>query len=134
MARYSRRTGPASAFDIPATLTVIPGLTITRNCGAGPLLILATAAFQNSTGFPQITTHQLFLDGVALAQTLRDITVLNDMGMNLSIATIEPIAAGIHTIDWRVSGAVGAGDTIRANQAELMMIQLPHWDQDDDVT
>ncbi len=129
MARYSRIRGPSVSFELPAAVVLIPGMSITRQFDQGELLILYTARADNLTAAPTNFQLQLFLDGAATITPILLAQVPLGNSATLSGSALQPIDEGLHTIDLRAQGDAAVGDLVAARSAELIIIQLPLWDQ-----
>ena len=130
MARYSRVRGPAANFELTTTLTTVPGLSITRSFGRGTLDISIGCMFVNLVAGPVAFASRLRIDGVAIqaADPLTDL--LASTGVHFSQRLLQAVDPGLHTIDFQVSGSASAGDRINADTGELVVIELPEWDDD----
>lgn len=131
--RYSSRAGPAGAWTLPLTYTLIPGLTITRYWDNGPLLIAWTAATTNAAATLQQHAVRVYLDGSQVPQAYSRATCINGDSISQSGATIVDPGIGTHTIELRALGPGDATNTAQANGSRLTAIQLPHWDNTGDL-
>lgn len=134
MARYSRRSGPSVAFELTASLVLVPGMTITRFFDAGELLIAYNTRIDNGTVGDVDFVADIVIDGVSVQTNPPQHRIpaggLGQLG-NTFIASID---AGEHTIELRAGGAAAVGDNIPSDSTFLSVIQLPLWDQATDIT
>lgn len=133
MARYSRRRGPVANFALTTTDQLIPGLTVTRAFDNGELLILAHARFDTDSGVTNPNRLSIYINGVQETHPFIEHHVQALQRAMLSLHHIVPTSRGTHTIDLRASSRTPAGDVLIRNTAELVVIQLPRWDQEDDL-
>lgn len=134
MPRYSRRLGPAANFELLATPQAVPGLSITRQWDEGELLILARVLILNGTAGTIGISFAILIDGVQIPQDVAQGQITAGNPSAFSDHALIPISGGIHTIHLVCTGSAVAGDVVLANGAILTVIQLPQWDQPDDIT
>jgi len=133
MARWSQRIGPPTTFELTATPTIIPNLSITRRFDDGELLIFMSVHVDNALAATFERVFDLMIDGVAHPNILASITLPVGFGGGCFNAAIIPIAAGQHTIAIRGTGNAAVGDSLPANFSSLTVIQLPQWDDTQDL-
>ena len=134
MARYSQRLGPAAPFELTASMQTITGLSITRFFDNGELLISYYAQLFNSTVIDPDGFYQVTLDGAVIpASQLNRVMWGNSTFTDVCKTFLHSISAGVHTLAFQAQGTAAAGETIAANNALLTIVQLPLWDQDDDI-
>lgn len=133
MARYSRRRGPTANYDMTGSFALVPGMTISRSFGRGTLLVCGHLRFSCIIVAGSLARFQAFLDGAGLGGSFGAITLANNDFRTGGFCILEPILPGLHTIELRVRGDAAAGDLVDAGSAELVVIELPEWDEDDDL-
>jgi len=133
MARYSRREGPTAPFEITATLTAIPGISITRYYDEGELLILAQAAIDQEQATTTEYRVDVFVDGVSITSPAHLTQLGATAEETLTRIHLHPVTQGEHTIDLRIRGSGNVGDTVPAGGATLIVLQLPLWDSEADI-
>lgn len=134
MTRYSRRSGPAADFALGVTMQTVPGLSITRYYDNGELAILARAEVFNATAGVVNLELALFLDGTIINPTARVLALPANQSQFLHPDDLLPITEGQHTIELRAASSVGANTRVVQASARLIVIQLPLWDSDADIT
>lgn len=134
MARISRRTGPTVGFAIPEVFTLIPGLSVTRLFDDGELLILISALPDNGGVSASDFQIRATVDGQALTPGRFSTQLLPGENPTVTGFYLHPINAGIHTINLECLEDVNTGSTILADLSTLIVIQLPTWDQADDLS
>lgn len=130
--RYSRRRGPTANHEATALWTTIPGMSIARYWDTGPLLICARAVMGNGSGGICNFSIRITIDSIPISGIPPTHHVPDTWNANLSGQWMEPITEGPHTIDLCVIGNAAPGDNIYANSAELIVLQLPLWDDETD--
>lgn len=130
MARMSRVRGPAVAFEMVDSMTTVPGFSITRSFGRGTLDISVQFMVLNLVGSTVGPTVRLRVDGVATHVTDPSFTILNNTEFWGFLRALISVTPGIHTIDFQILGSTSAGDTVIAGRSELIVIELPDWDDD----
>lgn len=133
MARISRRRGPTANFELTATPTTLPGFTISRYFDDGELLIAFTITIDNTAASPITPNVNINLDGTSIIPGNFLDTLQAASRRTVSRILLEPITAGVHTIELQVSNGATAGELVLANTAELLVIQLPQWDSATDI-
>lgn len=131
MARYSRIRGPASVVDLASTLTLISGFSITRTFGLGLVLVSYSTSLFNNTGASTFWLMSVVLDGVAILNSQQRVNAGVPHGHNISWTDIFEIACGRHTFELHGRGSVAAGNEINLEQTNLLVIELPPWDQEE---
>ncbi len=134
MARYSRRRGPASDHEIADGFNVVSGLSVERFFDAGELLVFVSAQYHNGTGNVQSPDFDVFVDGVALHPIPFEHDIASGDAIPLGGTWLVPVDRGVHTIDFRVDGDSVTGDIMRQDGSELVVVQLPLWDSDEDIS
>lgn len=133
MARYSRRRGPNSSVELVDAFTVVPEFTITRTYGRGNLLIDFVGCVQNTTGVSVNVIGIFIIDGVFTPSAGWTQTVLNGSINQMVMRLLESIVPGEHVIQVAFFGSATSGDLLTPGQSELTVLELPAWDQDDDL-
>jgi hypothetical protein len=131
--RYSSRHGPHSYYELTNNLVLVPGMTITRFWDDAPLLILGHATCDNTCGATSAFRLQPTVDGVALFAYQPRLSIANGGQGTLAFHALKPITHGIHTIALTAAGHANAGDYLQAGSAELIVLQLPEWDDHADI-
>ncbi|KKN15102.1 hypothetical protein LCGC14_0989510 [marine sediment metagenome] len=133
MARYSRRRGPAVDFEMTDVFTLIPGMVIERSYGRGILLITGHVRLKNTTVAVAVANLKLQFDRVFISvQYLVQSVGVNENAV-ISFSFLQAIDPGVHTIELFALGVVAVGDRVLVGGSELIVIELPAWDQDDDI-
>ena len=130
MARIARIRGPASSFELTGSFVLVPGFTFTRSYGNGTLDISVTLASDNVTAGNTALALDVQIDGVTVAINAARQSLAPPLIGSVAFRTLEPILPGIHTIQVLALGDAAAGDTIRAGSMDLVVIELPQWDDE----
>ena len=133
MARASRRRGPAADFTIPAALTVVPNLTVTRFYNTGLLLIIFFLEVNNNAAIVETVVCRVLVDGTPQPNFLVGLQLPIGLAQNYGYTVIVPVTQGIHTIQLQAQRLTGGPDVITANSGELSVIELPAWDLQQDI-
>ncbi|MFQ5986640.1 MAG: hypothetical protein ACE5KQ_04720 [Thermoplasmata archaeon] len=114
-------------------MTAIPGLTVTRFFDAGELWASGSFSVFNATGAPSNFEGMILLDGAEVLSNRPSTSVPNNSFGHFSFGLILPISRGVHTIALAARGRAPVGDTVDLNSGVFTVIQLPRWDQEDDL-
>lgn len=134
MPRYAQIHGPDSNFDLLGTLTIIPGMSITKFFGAGPVLAQWWATVDNATGGNTTFELELRRNNVAQMRNPQQISIpLNTPFTTLAGCWLFEPLTGLHTFSLLGRGTAGAGDSVLKQSAVLTLVELPHWAPDDFV-
>lgn len=133
MARFTTIRGPAVSFQPGGGIATIPGLSVTRHFQGGPVLILFTCMVENFTGILQNLTLDLTLDATRISGFAYLNEVSNNHRVLPNLHHMILIPCGTHTIAARANGPNSADFLIIADNAYFTIIELPEWDQDDQV-
>ncbi len=89
---------------------------------------------QNSSGALITASLAIFVDGVEQNISARKITLDNLARGILHAHGLITIDAGEHTIDLRARASANAGTEAQGDTGTLIVVQLPLWDSDSDIT
>ena len=134
MPRYSRVRAPASTFETFTALTLLPGALVQRLFGLGPLLVSGYVRFDNSSGLTVSGQVDVRVDGVSIPGGSLPLTT-QETGRSAAVPFvhfIEP-SPGVRLIEVFVAGVDTALHTVPLLGCELVVIELPLWDSDDDL-
>ena len=134
MPRYSRVRAPASSFETFTALTLLPGALVQRLFGLGPLFISGYVRFDNSSGLTVSGQVDIRVDGVSIAGGSLPLTT-QETGRSVAVPFVHFVApqAGVRLIEVFVGGVDNANHTVPLLGCELVVVELPRWDSDDDL-
>ena len=134
MARYSFRRGPQTDLEIGVGPDPLDRLIVSRFFDAGEVLVIGMVEMENSSGAPTTQSLAIFVDGVEQNISARKITLDNGARGILHAQGLITINAGDHTIDLRARASANAGTQAQGDTGTLIVVQLPLWDSDSDIT
>lgn len=129
MARLSRVTGPTANFELTAAWQNVPQLSVTREFGNGPILIMIQLAITNNAGATVALHVGLALDGTLLTVPYGKRHILNTLGETLNLIHAIPPIPGIHTLSVQALGHPAAGDIVRNMENVFTVYEIPLVDQ-----
>lgn len=133
MARYSRRRGPASDFELTDSLALIPGFVIDRQFGNGTLLISGQLLVLNSTAVAGSVELAVLIDGAQINPVNLRLNYRKDENAVLGFNFLQPVSPGFHSVELQAFGVLPGGDVVVAGGAEFVVVELPEWDTDGDL-
>lgn len=133
MARYSRRRGPSVDFFLTSGLNPVPGFDVVRHFGRG-VLDLRFSGSLSPLGITPINTFFSFLvDGVGVPVIPFQSSIATDTTLVACFSSLEPIEPGFHLVQVAFDLGNGISSVLHQRFSEFIVIELPEWDQDDDL-